>query len=162
MSGILFLARALRIITRNHIKQMVGLVPLVCTWQPTGEIQETGDRRHLSSTCRRHAHMSPIFGRHGVSLWHSRRVHDMPNLWERLCLGFRSCRWYVWMPALCWWRHGPPFQKSFGDERENIFGGGPLRSGRCLVPILKSSTCKHVSSRQTSTGDRRALRAAGL
>ena len=30
MSGIIFLARALRI-TRNHIKQMAGLVPLVCT-----------------------------------------------------------------------------------------------------------------------------------
>ena len=30
ISGKIFLARALRI-TRNHIKQMAGLVPLVCT-----------------------------------------------------------------------------------------------------------------------------------
>jgi hypothetical protein len=31
--------------------------------------------------------------------------------------------------------------ENFWHARENIFGGGPLRSGRCLVRILKSSTC---------------------
>ena len=58
------------------------------------------------------------------------------------------------------WAH--PFQKSFlANERENIFGGEPLRSSRCLVHILKSSTCKHVKSgqeRETETD--RTLRAA--
>jgi hypothetical protein len=58
------------------------------------------------------------------------------------------------------WAH--PFQKSFlANERENIFGGKPLRSSRCLVHILKSSTCKHVKSgqeRETETD--RTLRAA--
>ena len=53
---------------------------------------------------------------------------------------------------------GLRFRKVLVNERGNIFAGGPLRSGHCLVRILRSSTCKHVSSGQT--GDRRALRAA--
>ena len=59
------------------------------------------------------------------------------------------------------WAH--PFQKSFlANERENIFGGEPLRSSRYLVHILKSSTCKHVKSGQERERDRQNNKGCGL
>ena len=65
--------------------------------------------------------------------------------------GFRSCWWYVWMPALCWWRHGPIPLSLFSSRKvfwrmsgKKILAGGPLKSGHCMAHSLMSSTCKHV------------------
>ena len=50
---------------------------------------------------------------------------------------------------------GPSVSEKFlANEQENIFGGQTVKVWPCLVRILKSSTCKHVTTDRRETGDR--------